>query len=205
MRDGSVRRRAGRPAPRGGAGVARDRDLGGMVAPDLVGIDVEVDELLARRNPKPWNRRAHRQHHVGGVDHRAHAAVHPHRADRQRVTIVDRALALARGDHRCLQVLGDLGQRVGRVAEHHSAAGDDQRARRRRQHRGRPLERFEIDGRRRRRRSAPAARSRRVSAERLRRDLDLHRPLAPGGHQAERLAHRVGDLGGIEHARGPTW
>ena len=184
-----------------GAGVALDGDLGETIAPDLIRIDVDLDQLLPGGEPESLEAAAHRQHHVGGVDGRSHARVHPHRADRQRVTIVDRALPLTRGDHGCLQPLRDRGQRVGGVAEHDAPAGHDERRLRSAQRLRGPFERFEINERRLDRdRRQEVDRSR--LGERLWRDLDLHRALTATRHDVKRLAHRGGNLGGIEHPPG---
>ena len=89
-----------------------------------------MDQLLVGPQAKALHPAADREHHVGGVEDRTHPAVDPHRADRQRVPVVDRALALAGGDDRRLQRFRDGPQRVRGVAEHHPAAGHDQRRRR---------------------------------------------------------------------------
>ena len=146
-----------------------------MVAPDLIGIDVEVHELLARAQPEALEPRAHRQHHVGGVEQRAQPAVHPHRADRQRVAVVDRALALARGEHR----------RLERAPPPPRAPRSRRRARRRRRRRSAarsaPASSAAASlsdgvGRCGRLRSRPAARSRRRSGRRTSRAGSRPRP-----------------------------
>ena len=173
-----------------------------MVAPDLIGIDVEVHQLLAGLQPHALEARSHCEHDVGGVEHRTEATVHPHRAHRQRVPVVDRALAFARRDHRRLERFRDRDERGRRVAEHDATTGDDQRRGRRREQRGGLLQR----GLRRRDAGHRDRRDdigvRRV-AERLGRDLDLHRAGPAGGHLPERSAHRAGDLTGVEHALRP--
>jgi hypothetical protein len=117
----------------GGGGVAGQRNLGRVVAPDLVGVDIEVDQSLTLGQTHALPAGADRQHDVGGVNEGLDPAVDPGRAHRQWVAIVDGPLAFPRRDHRGLQELDHGAQRVGGVTEHHAAAGDDDRALRRRQ------------------------------------------------------------------------
>ena len=132
----------------GGGGVAGQGDLGRVVAPDLVGVDVEVDEALALGQAHALAAGADGEHDVGGVDERLDPAVDPGRADRERVAVVDGPLALPGGDHRGLQELDHGAQLFGRPAEHHAAAGDDDRALRRGQQVGGLVHQLGIGGHR---------------------------------------------------------
>ena len=176
-----------------GRGVSYHCDRVVEVASDLRGVDVDVHDHRVGRDLAPEEMRAHREDHVGVVEHRLQAPVHPDRTDGERMTIVDRALSLSRGDDARLEELGHRGELCARVAEHHSPAGPDQRSFRPGEHRGRPLDVGGVGGEA---HVVGPIEQRDVGflGERLRRHLDLHRLATAALHSGERFVHGLGDL-----------
>ena len=66
------------------------------MAADLVGVDVDVHDGLVGSRTGRTEVRADGEDHVGVGDQRRDPPVHPGRPHRQRVAVVDGALALAR-------------------------------------------------------------------------------------------------------------
>jgi len=79
--------------------VAHEPERQAVAAADLVGIDVDLDHLLIRREPRHGESRADSQDHVCLIDVRAQGALGPERrAERQVAVVADGALPLGRLD-----------------------------------------------------------------------------------------------------------
>ena len=187
----------------GGAGVADEAEGLPVIAPDLVGIDVDVDDLLLGLGHGERETGPHGQDDVGLQQVIAHRGLRPHGgAQRQLGVLVDGALALRARDHAGLEVLGERGEGLAGVAQHHTAArvddgplrGDEQIHRAAHVRGG----------------GGGAHRAHRVQHQRLaflfhrfRRHLELHRARAAAGELIHGRAHGGGHLGHLEHAAAP--
>ena len=112
-----------------------------MIAAELVGIDVDLDELLVLAEAGHRHATGHHEHHVG----RAH--VTPQRtlgrergAEREIAGVADRALALGALNDAGLEIVGDRGEGLVSARGMDAAARVDQRALGGEQHRGRALQ-----------------------------------------------------------------
>ena len=116
-------------------GVAEDRHRIGIVAAQLLRIDVELDDLGAgwRKHPVVGDLAAgaaadeedqvgFRQRAVGAV-----ARIGARHAGRQGMVVDDRRLGVERGCHRNRELLGELDELLLGARADHAAAGDDHR------------------------------------------------------------------------------
>ncbi len=147
--------------------------------------------------------RAHREHHVRLVHVVAERRVAPvGGAERERVVVAHRALALGGLGHAGLQVLGHRGERVVRAGEMDAAARVDERRARAQQQLGRAVH-VARGGR------GPGDLGGRqqlgeaLVLHRLGRHLELDRARPARPELDGRLAHRGGNVGDLEHALAP--
>jgi hypothetical protein len=120
-----------------GPRVADEAERVRVIAPDLPLVRVDLDDARPRLERHHGQPRPHREHHVRLVHVMAQRRVAPvGGAERERVVVADRALALGGLGHAGLQVLGDRGERVVRAGEMHAAARVDQRRARAEEHLG---------------------------------------------------------------------
>ena len=120
---------------------------------------------------------------------------------RERVAVVEDAAAHPVREHRCLQPLRDLAQRVARVSG--AAAGDDERAFGRHEEPRRVLDRPGVGGDRRRDGRRFDALDVRLQPEHVHRRFDRDRTRHPGAQCIECGAHPRRGLGRVLDARGP--
>ena len=163
-----------------GRSIAHDRDRAGEVAADLGVVDVDVDDGLVGPRARGREVGADREDDVRAGDERRDALVDPRGPDRQRVPVVDRALALPGREDRRLEELGEGGRaRRTRRRARRRRRPRPRGVRRRRAGRGRDGDGVGIrgladvgrgveqrDGRPTRRTPPAASRSRRVAAVR---------------------------------------
>ena len=125
--------------PQEGAHVGHQAERDRIIAADLLGIDVDMDQPRRRDGEgvagDPRTRRAivephpHRQQHVG-LTRRVIGLVVPGARDetqRERMVAIDRAETACRGRDRNLQPLGELEQFLRRAAIAHALPDDDRR------------------------------------------------------------------------------
>ena len=112
-----------------------------MIAPDLVGIDVDLDHLLLGLEPRQRAARANGQDDVRLLEVFLEEALGiDGRAEREVVVIADGALAFGRLDDARLQILGDVGDRLMSAGAVDAPAGIDDGPARREQQRHRSLD-----------------------------------------------------------------
>ena len=174
-----------------------------MIAPDLPLVRVDLDDARPRLEGHQGQARAHRQHHVGFVHVIAQGRVAPvGGAEREGVVVADRALALGGLGHPRLEVLGDRGERVVRAGEVDAAARVDQRGARAEQQLGRAVD---VAGGR----GGPGHLGGRqqlgeaLVLHRFGRHLELDRARPARPELDDRLAHRGGNVGDLQHALAP--
>ena len=97
-----------------------------VIAADLLGVHVEMDDALARLERHQREATPHGQDHVGGVEVPVQRRLAPEGgAEGEVARVAHRALALGRLDDARLQVLGDGGQRGIGAREMDAAARVD--------------------------------------------------------------------------------
>ena len=187
------------------AQLAHDRHVGRAVLGDLRRVDVHVDDLRAGRERVELaghavvEARAHRDQQVGAVERPVGelGAVHARHLQRERVRVGERALRHQRRDDRDLRLLGErlqlgLGAGVDDAAadvEHRLLGARDRERRlldlqRVALARGPVAGQVDLLG--------PAERERRVGD--VLRDVDQHRPRAPGRGEVEGLHEHARDV-----------
>ena len=187
----------------GGARVADQAEGVLVVAPDLLLVRVDLHDAGARLEGDLGQAAAHRQHHVRLLHVRPQRGLTPQGgAERERVVVAHRALALRGLGDSGLQVLGHLAERLVRAREVHAAARVDQGPARGEQRLHRAIEVAprrhlgpHLDGREQLYQS--------LVLHGLGRHLDLDRARAAAPQLDHRLAHRGWHVGHLEHAPAP--